>query len=105
MIVVRDVLDVYPDCIGEAEPIIRELEAIGAQVGLGPARVLVDRSDAYFERQQEDARFVIEREFSTAESFSEKSRAASADDRWQRAWTACKPVVRRARREILDAIG
>jgi hypothetical protein len=47
---------------------------------------------------------VVEREFPTADEFSTKSSAAMTDDRWHRAWTACKPVVRRARREILEAI-
>ena len=105
VIVVRDVFDVYPDRIAEAEPLIRELQAIGVQIGLGPARVMIDRSASYFERPLEYGQFVVEREFPTSEFFSEKSRVAMADDRWHRAWTACKPVVRRMRREILEAIG
>ena len=104
MIVVRDVFDVYPDRLAEAESLFRELQTIGVQIGLGPARVMLDRSDSYFDRPQEYGQFVVEREYSTTDSFSEKSTAAMADDRWQRAWTACKPVVRRARREILEAI-
>jgi hypothetical protein len=105
MIVVRDVFDVYPDRIAEAEALIRELQTAGVQVGLGPARVMVDRTDSYFDRPGEYGHLVVEREFATVDEFSTKSSSAMTDDRWHRAWTVCKPVVRRARREILEAIG
>ena len=105
MIVVRDIFDVDRDKLREAEPLFRELQAAGTQVGLGPVRVMVDRTDAYFGRPQERGRIVVECEFSTTESFSEKSYAAMDDDRLRAAWKAVKPVVHQARREILDAIG
>jgi hypothetical protein len=104
MIVVRDVFDVYHDRLSEAESLIRELQTVGTQIGLGPARVMVDRSDSYFQRRQEYHHLVVEREFPSTESFSEKIAAAMSDDQWMRAWTACKPIVYRARREIFEAL-
>ena len=104
MIVVRDVFEVAHGRVTEAESLIRELQVVGDDIGLGPGRVLLDRTDSYFERPQTDERLVVEREFANLEVFSEKSRAAMSDDRWQAAWRACKPVLQRARREILGTI-
>jgi hypothetical protein len=104
MIVVRDVFDVHPDRITEAKLLIGGLQTTGAQIGLGPARVLLDLTDSYYERQQQESRIVVEREFADVDTFSAKTRAAMADSRWLAAWSACKPVVRQARREILHTI-
>ena len=104
MIVVRDIFEISHDTLEAAEPVIRELGAAGFQAGLGPARVMRDRTNAYFARSDSESRLVIEREFPTIESFTERTSSARENEDWQAAWTACKPFVHRAWREVLDTV-
>jgi hypothetical protein len=104
MIVVRDVFEISEDRMSAAEPFIRELDAAGIRAGLGPARVMRDRTNTHFARASNESRLVVEREFSSLDAFSERTAAARENEHWMTAWVACKPFVRRAWREVLDTV-
>jgi hypothetical protein len=101
MLIVRDIFEVYPDRLVEAQRLVENLQLVGPEVGVGNGRLLVDFTKEHFNWPREFGMFVVEWEFDTLDSFKERTAAAMRDDRWHRAWTALKPVVRSARREVL----
>ena len=102
MVVMRDVFEVSAARLSDAVPVIRHLEPAGVRAGLGPRRLMIDRSGEYFAREESTSRLVIEREYSSFANFSERMAAARGDAQWLAAWSACRPFVHRAWREVLD---
>ena len=104
MIVVRDVFRIRPGQGEHAESILRQLLEHETRAGVGPGRIMIDRTSTHFPHLADDERFIVEREFPTFAVFKEREHLANEDHEIRRTWTACKGVVHNVKREILETL-
>jgi hypothetical protein len=103
MIVVRDVFEVYPERLGDAEVLLGKLSAAWHTVGAVESRSFHDRSGEHFPGGEGYPRVIVEtalRGNAALEATYMSGPKSSAAFRG--CWTDLHGVVRRAQREILQ---
>lgn len=103
MIVVRDVFEVYPERLGDAEVLLGKLSAAWQTVGAVESRSFHDRSGEHFPDGEGYPRLIVETALrgsaALEDTYTNGARSSAA---FRGCWTDLHGVVRRAQREILQ---
>ncbi|MGH9887104.1 MAG: hypothetical protein ACREBE_16380 [bacterium] len=103
MIVVRDIFEVYPERISDAEVLLGELSAAWPTVGAVQSRTFPDDSGESFPDGNGYPRFIVETELRSHAALRDThSDGTKSSEAFRSCWTNLRGVVRRTQRSIVQ---